>query len=86
MRSAASTGFRLQALLALVAGYEWAPRLGADRTLGLPDDAELTVGLDFTDHDGLVQMMIGLVHRQREAGGCLERLARHCRANLVDIG
>src|SRR4051812_24028447 len=78
-------GFGLKALLALVTRYEGAPWLGADWTFGLPYDAELTVGLDFTDHDRLVQVMVGLVHCQREAGRCLKGLACHCRANLVDI-
>ena len=33
-----------------------------------------------------MQVVVGLVHRQREAAGCLEGLPVHGRTNLVDIG
>src|ERR1700704_5018573 len=67
----------LQALLAFVARDERAPWLGADRTLGLPHHVELTVARDFADHDRLVQVMVGLVHRQGEGGRRLEGLGGH---------
>ena len=84
--AAARVRYELQLLLAFVTRDERAPRLGANRTFGLPYDVELTVSLDFADHHRLVQVVIGLVHGQREPGRRLERLAGHCYANLVDVG
>src|ERR1700704_5379973 len=46
--------------LALVFGEVGAPRVRLDGFLGLPDDVELTVGLDFPDHHRLRQMMVGV--------------------------
>src|SRR5690554_1958988 len=76
----------LQALLGLVALDERTPRLGADRLLGLPDDVELTVLAHLADQHRLVQVVVGLVHRQREAGRRLEGLAAHGLDDLVGVG
>jgi hypothetical protein len=53
--------------------------------LGLVDDVELAVGLHLADHHRLVQVVVALVHRQREAARRLEGLAVHRRADLVDL-
>src|ERR1700748_2618709 len=52
--------------LLVVTGDIRAPRLGADRRLGPPDDIELTVRPDFADHHRFVQMVVA-VHLEREA-------------------
>src|SRR5690606_2556039 len=54
-------------LATFVAGNERRPGLGPDRTLRPVDDRELPVGLDLADHHRLVQVVIALVHGQREA-------------------
>jgi hypothetical protein len=76
----------LQALLAFVTRDEGAPRLGPYWTFTLPYDAELTIRLDFTDIDWLVQMMIGLVHFDGEAVGRSELLSTHRSDDLIGVG
>src|SRR5438128_10273037 len=52
--------------LVLVLQDEGAPGVGLDRAGGLPDDLELTVTLDLTDHHRLREVMVG-VHAARVA-------------------
>lgn len=75
----------LQALLAFVTGNEGAPWLCTDWTLALPHDAELTIGLNFADVDWLVQVMIGLVHFDREAIRRSELLSTHRGDHFVGV-
>src|SRR5580658_9362128 len=64
---------------------ELAPGIGLDRLLGLPDDVELPVRLDFADHHRLREMMVG-VHHRFEAARRLDFLADHRLADGIDIG
>src|SRR5258708_7511915 len=72
-------------LLLVVAGNERTPRLGLDRSLGLPHHVELAVGLHLADEHGLVQVMVLLVHLGRDARGRREGLAGHRRGHLLDV-
>src|SRR5207253_2911117 len=66
----------------LVAGDEGAPGLRADRLVRLPHHVELAVALHFADEHRLPEMMVRLVHLQREAGRSREGLAGHRLANV----
>src|SRR5206468_5878857 len=60
----------LRFVLFLVVAFDvLAPGLRANRTLGLPDDIELAVLLHLADEHGLPQVMVLLVHLDREAVG-----------------
>src|SRR5436190_16160595 len=84
-RTDASLFLRL-VLLALVLGNVRAPRRRLDRSRSLPDDIELAICLYLADEDGLVQMVILLVHLDRESVRRFERLSGHRRDHLVDVG
>src|SRR5438132_6219946 len=84
-RTDASLLLRL-VLLALVLGNVRAPRRRLDRAGRLPHDVELAVCLHLADKDGLVQMVVLLVHLDRESVRRLERLTGHRGNHLVDVG
>src|SRR3954447_18041126 len=62
-----------------------APGGALDRVVGLGDDRELTVGLDFADHHRLGQVMVG-VHHDVIAAGAAHLLAVHGLPDGVDLG
>src|SRR5438067_4273003 len=69
----------------LVAGDERTPGLCGDRLVRLPDHVELAVALHFANEHRLPEMVVGLVHLQREAGRSREGLAGHRLGNGVDL-
>src|SRR5690606_17590079 len=52
-------GFHRLVRFFVIPGDKRAPRLSAYRLFGLPDDVELAVTFDFTNHDGLMQVVVG---------------------------
>ena len=44
-----------------------APRLGADRLIGLPYHVKLAIALNLANHDGFMQVMVGRIHGQGKA-------------------
>src|SRR5690349_6562283 len=61
--------------LGLALGYVLAPRLGANRAVGLPDDVELAVAFDLANVHRLVQVVVGTIHGERETRGSFESLS-----------
>src|SRR6266850_876969 len=69
----------------LVPGDEGAPRLCADRGARLPHHVELPVRLHLADVDRLPEVVVRLVHLQREPRRRGEGLSGHCLAHVVDL-
>src|ERR1051326_6533791 len=65
--------------------HEGAPGCGADRTLRLPYDLELTVAPDFADEHRFVEVMILRVHHDVEAGRRANDLAADCLAHGIHV-
>src|SRR5450631_2957761 len=85
-RTSRPWSFLLRLVLLLVVAFDvLAPGLRANRTLGLPDDVELTVLLHFADEDRLPEVVVLLVHLDREAVRRRECLPVDRRNHFVGI-